>query len=69
MRIPATTLGAARISTGSRPTEYMASICSETSIVPISAVIRAPTRPTRTTAVSTGPISSTMLSTTMLPMT
>ena len=55
--------------TGSRPSEYSASICSDTFIVPSSAVMRAPTRPMSTIAVSTGPSSSTTLVVTTLPRT
>ena len=61
--------GAASTAIGSRPSECSASICSETFIVPSSAVIRAPTRPISTNAVITGPSSSTTLEATTLPST
>ena len=65
--MPARMRGAASTFTGSRPSEYRASICSETCIVPSSAVMRAPTRPITTTAVSTGPSSRITLEVTTLP--
>ena len=67
--VPAMIRGAASTATGSRPSECRASICSETCIVPISAVIRAPTRPMRTKDVITGPSSRTTLDATTLPRT
>ncbi len=68
-RVHAIRRGAAITATGSRPSEYRASICSETFMVPSSAVIRAPTRPITTKAVITGPSSSTTLEVTTLPST
>src|SRR4029079_6415183 len=66
---PARMRGAASTATGSRPSECRASICSDTSMVPSSAVMRAPTRPMSTTAVSTGPSSRITLEVTPLPST
>jgi hypothetical protein len=54
---------------GSRPSASKASICSETFMVPSSAVMRAPTRPTRTMAVRTGPSSRTTDAVTTEPRT
>ena len=58
---PAMKRGTMRYATGSYASVSSASICSVTRIVPISAVIFAPTRPASTSAVSSGPSSSTML--------
>jgi len=65
--VPAMIRGAASTATGSRPSEWRASICSDTFMVPSSAVMRAPTRPMRTKAVMTGPSSRMMLEVTTLP--
>ncbi len=67
--VPAMIRGAASTATGSRPSECRASICSDTFMVPSSAVMRAPTRPMRTKDVITGPSSRTMLEVTTLPRT
>ena len=69
MTVPAMIRGAARTATGSRPSECRASICSETCMVPSSAVMRAPTRPMSTKEVITGPSSRTTLEATTLPST
>ncbi len=49
--------GTTRYATGSYARVSRASICSVTRIVPISAVMRAPTRPVSTRPVSSGPSS------------
>ena len=60
-------LGVIKYSTGSIDKVSNASICSETLIEPISAVIVAPTLPDKTTAEITGASSSKIDSPTMLP--
>ncbi len=54
---PAMIRGTTRYATGSYASVSRASICSVTRMVPISAVICAPTRPARTSPVSSGPSS------------
>jgi len=57
----ASSRGTIRNATGSYDSVSSASICSVTRIVPISAVIRAPTRPASTSAVRSGASSRMML--------
>ena len=64
MSVAATTLGSSTCETLERPRLSSASICSVTRIVPSSAAKRAPMRPARINAVSTGPSSSMMVDTT-----
>ena len=66
--VVAMTFGTTSLRTGFVASARSASICSVTFIVPISAVIPAPTRPPTMSDINTGPSSRTSESETTLPM-